>query len=478
MKVVLVRPPTVMGEMAQSALQHPLNLLYLAAVLEDHGCDVSVWDLEVEPCIPESIEDRLLDERPAILGFTAMTPHINWVGETAEEAKRVLPEVLTIVGGPHASALPERTLEEFPAIDAVVFGEGELTLCEVIDRVSRGDSLRSVSGLAHRANGEIVRETHRPMIEELNSLPFPARHLLRLDAYSAAAVPGLSQDFLRITQILTSRGCPYGCTFCASHHTLGRKLRLRSAQNVIEEVRTCRDRFGFDHFSISDDQFTMDRERTRALLQGFRDLGVSWDCDARVDLVDGDLLREMAESGCSKVGFGVEAGSPRILNLLRKGITVDQAETAFGEARRAGLMTAAYFMIGSHPLETEQDVWASIDLAKRLRADFATFSVAVPLPGTSLYEMMREEDLITATDWRRFSYYHGTPAWSTVEISAERLVELQRRALRSFFFSPGYILGKVGRLTKRGQWKYWLKGGIALLRYLWRERSRGRGSPH
>ncbi len=476
MKVLLVRPPTVMGEMAQSALQHPLGLLYLAGALEAVGHEAEILDLEVERHDLESFREKILRARPALAGFTSMTPHIHAVGALAEAAKVAAPDIFTVVGGPHASALPERTLEEFPALDAAVFGEGEQTLIELVDRLVRKAPLAGTPGLAHRLDDRIVREEPRPMVEDLSTLPLPARHLLDVSLYTGAAVPGLSQDFLRITQLLTSRGCPYGCIFCASRHTLGRKLRMRSAEDVIEEVELCRDRFGFNHFTLSDDQFTLDRARTRRLLDGFRALGASWDCDARVDLVDAELLGEMARSGCRKVGFGVESGSPTILRLLGKGISVDQVRSAFRDARRAGLMTAAYFMIGAHPDETEDDVGASITLAKELGTDFATFSVAVPLPGTTLYEMMKREGLLETEDWNRYSYYHGLPAWRTKAISSERLVTLQRKALRKFFFSPGYVSRRLGRLTRQGERAYWLKGGLALLRYLWRERADKRQS--
>jgi anaerobic magnesium-protoporphyrin IX monomethyl ester cyclase len=477
MKVLLVRPPTVMGEMAQSALQHPLGLLYLAAALECAGHEAQLLDLEVEPLDLESFADRVLRETPAVLGFTAMTPHINVVETLARAAKKVLPTVFAVAGGPHPSALPERTLTEFASLDAVVFGEGELTLVELADRLASGAAVSGLAGAATRRDGAVAVGPRRPVVEDLDRLAPPARHLLDLENYAHAAVPGLSQDFVRITQLLTSRGCPYGCIFCASRHTLGRKLRLRSAGRVVQEVRQCMDHYGFNHFSLSDDQFTMDRKRTAKLLEGIRRLGVSWDCDARVDLVDAEMLGEMARSGCKKVGFGVEAGSPRILGLLQKGITIEQVIAAFRDARRAGLMTAAYFMIGAHPDETEDDVWASIKLAASLRADFATFSVAVPLPGTALYEMMRSEGLIDTEDWTRFTYYHGIPAWRTRTISAERLVELQRTALRKFFFSPGYVVARLKRLTRKGERTYWLRGGLALLRYLRRERSSKRRLP-
>lgn len=477
MKVLLVRPPTVMGEMAQSALQHPLGLLYLAAALEQAGHEPELLDLEVEAHDLETLRTRVSEGRPSVLGFTAMTPHINTVGTLARVAKEVVPEAFVVAGGPHPSALPKRTLEELPALDAVVFGEGERTLCELLERLASGVGLAGVTGLAYRHDGTIVVEQPRPVTEDLDQLPMPARHLLDLEKYSRAAVPGLSQDFVRITQLLTSRGCPYGCIFCASRHTLGRRLRLRSAWNVLEEVQRCMDQHGFNHFTLSDDQFTMDKERTEGLLEGFQALGVSWDCDARVDLVNAELLREMARSGCKKVGFGVEAGSPRILKLLGKGITIDQVVAAFGDARDAGLMTAAYFMIGAHPDETEDDVWASVRLASSLKADFATFSVAVPLPGTALYDIMRSESLIDTEDWKRFSYYHGTPAWRTRTMSAQRLVELQRTALRRFFFSPRYVVRRLGRLVRKGERAYWLKGSFALLRYLWRERSARQQAP-
>ena len=347
MRVALVRPPDPMGTVATLSHVAPTNLGYLAAYLLKQGIDVAIWDYEVEPYDGERFAARVAEYDPAIVGFSCMTPTICNGGAMAQVVKSRFPNVLTLVGGTHSSALPERTLTEFAEFDVVVLREGEATLLEICRRVEVGTDLADVEGVVFRDGDKLVHTAPRGPLD-INTLPWPARHLYQqAPARAGHAVRGVA-NHVRTTEIYTARGCPYPCTFCAISVTFDRGVRFRDVDDVLAEVEHCRCAYGIEHFIIADSTFTLKRSRLLALCDGFRRLGVrSWNCDTRVDAVTPEILREMAASGCAKVAFGIEAGSPRIGELNRKGIDLDQADRAVRWARAAGIRhVEGNFIIG------------------------------------------------------------------------------------------------------------------------------------
>lgn len=470
-KVVLIRPPKIVGALERSMVQHPINLLSLAAVVREAGFAVEVWDFEVEPFSEAGVRERARASRPDLIGITGMTCSVKVAHRIVGWIKEELPPALGVLGGPHATALPERTLREFPDFDAVVRGEGEDTLAEICRRLSQGRSLAGVAGTAWRRGGdEIVLEAARPLIEDLDRLPLPARDLIDHSLYKGASTPGLDATLRRGTMLFTSRGCPDNCIFCAAKVTFGRTVRARSAEHVLAEVDQCRERWGYRHFTVEDDTFTYHPSRLLALCRGFRERGISWDCDTRVNLVTRDMIRMFAESGCQKIAFGVESGSPRILELIRKGITVEQIQRAFAWAHEFGLITTAFFMVGSHPSETAEDLEMSFQLMKAIDTELMALAIAVPFPGTALCQQMQDQGYLFSEQWEKFTHLHSVPCWRTDHFLPQDLVRHQVSLYARFFLRPSFIWKTLPKaLTWRG-FLYYSRSLWHILRYLFLEK--------
>ncbi len=470
MKVLHIRPPKIMGALERSMVQHPVNLLYVAAAARAAGHEVRVWDFEVEPFSEREVKRRAREFGPGLAGATGLTANIKVVAAIMGWIKEAVPGVFTAVGGPHGTAIPERTLAEFPTLDAVVVGEGEQTWVELAARLEQGLTPRDTFGLAWRDGSRIKIEYRRPLIKDLDTLIFPARDLLDLSRYKGASSPGLDATLHRSTEIFTTRGCPEKCIFCAAKVTFSRLIRFRSAQNVLAEVDQCMGKWGYRHFTIEDDTFTYRPERLEQICRGLKQRKVSWDCDTRVNAVTPEMLRMMADSGCTKVAFGVESGSPVILEKLHKGITVDQVKKAFRWAHQAGLITTAFFIIGGHPSETRQDLEMSVSLMKQIDPDLMAAAIAVPFPGTELEKIMKEKNLILAEQWEKYTHIHSEPSWRTENFSPRELVRLQNQLFRRFFLRPHFIWKTLKKALTWHGIRYYTKSLIQILVYIFIEK--------
>ncbi|MBN1593192.1 MAG: cobalamin-dependent protein [Candidatus Coatesbacteria bacterium] len=464
-----------MGGLEKSSVQHPVNILSLAAHLLANDIETRIIDFEVESLTDDAFLDRVSDFGPDLVGFTCLSPTVVAANRLAGAIKSHLPETFIVAGGPHISAMPERALKEFENFDAGVFGEGEHTLLEICGRVDecKPPKLDGVAGVAHRKGSEFVIEEKRPLIGDLDTLAFPARHLLNLDLYRAGSTPGVGDTATNSTVLFTSRGCAEDCTFCASKITFSRKLRFRSAEHVLAEVKDCIENFGFDHFTIDDDTFTLNKARLTKILEGFSELRVSWDCDTRVNAVDEEMLQDMKAAGCKKVAFGIESGSERIRALIKKRTTQEQIIRAFDAAKRAGLVTQAFFIIGSHPSETLDEVKMTLKLAKRVAPDFIIVNVVTPFPGTELYEMMQAGGYMPETlDWEKFDCTHTQPSWRTEHFSSDELVRLQRWFYLRYSFSPSFMLATLRRINSLKALKYYASTAVGFFKYLLFEKRR------
>jgi radical SAM superfamily enzyme YgiQ (UPF0313 family) len=444
-----------------------MNLAEIAAFLRRAQFEVQIWDLEVEDLSAEDLEARLREFTPAVIGITAMTPVVLNAHEIAGCIKRVAPETAVVVGGPHSSALPQETLEEFPSFDYAAFGEGEVTMLELCEALRDGADLCGMPGLACRANDSVIMGPPRPLIQDLDAIPYPARDLLRLELYTGVSpTPGLSG--VHPTEISISRGCPYDCTFCASAVVWGRRVRSRSCAHVIGEIRECVERWGFDHFTFNDDTFAFKPGSIGPIMETMRDLGATWDCHTSVHSVDQSGLRRMAESGCLKIAYGVESGSPRILSLIGKKVDLDWAKKVFAWTHDAGIMSQAFFMIGSHPSETVEDLRLTAKTIRALDPDLLQVAIAVPLPGTRLFTQMGEMGLLDDSAWDSYQFFDAVPGWSTEHLSPGEMVHWQRRMLRNFYLRPHYIWRRLVHLRGTRDARYWLGSGSDFLRYILR----------
>ena len=470
MKVLHIRPPKIMGALEKSMVQHPINLLYLAAAAREAGHEPVVWDLEVQQFSERDIREKAKKIGPALVGVTGLTANIKNAARILDIIKQAVPGVVTAVGGPHGTAIPIRTLEEFPSIDVVVVGEGERTWQELCRRIDAGETLAGTRGIAWRDGERLVLEERRPAITKLDELPFPARDLIDHSLYKGASSPGLDAMLLKSTELFTTRGCPERCIFCASKVTFGRRVAFRSAESVLEEVDECIENWGYSHFTIEDDTFTYRPNRLEAICKGLADRGVTWDCDTRVNVVTRDMLIMMADSGCQKVAFGVESGSPRILDKLRKDITIDQIKDAFRWAHQAGLITTAFFIIGGHPSESPDDLKMSVKLMKEIDPDLMAAAIAVPFPGTELEQIMRERNLIFSEEWEKYTHVHSRPCWRTEHYGPDELVGLQHKLFSRFFLRPRFVRKTLKKALSIPGMIYYTRSAIQIIQYLYMEK--------
>ncbi len=464
-KILLIRPPTVTKGTSFIATQFPLNIASIAASLLEKGFDVKIWDFDVEAFDEEALRERLKGFSPSIVGISCYTPTVINGHEIATVVKKCLPNVLTIVGGSHISALPKETLMEFENFDIGVVGEGEEIMLELVDTVLKGETVEDVRGVVYRKDGTFNMTERRAPIKDLDKLPFPARQLLDATLYKGQSHRGFSRSFLKITEIMTSRGCPNRCIFCASDVVPGKGVRFRSADSVTREIAECVERYDFSHFTISDDTFTLKEDRLCEICEEFKRRRVTWNCNARVWPLSRKVLSIMARSGCVGVTFGVESGSPRILKLIKKNITLAQVEDAFRWAREAGIkLVEADFIIGSHPSETKDDIDMTKKLLNRISPDIVMVSVIVPYPGTQLYGIMKEKNLMLEKyTWDSFVLFGKEPSWRTEHFQPKELVSLQKGMMRNFYFRPLYILGILRKIKSVKEMAYWLRGGVDFL---------------
>jgi radical SAM superfamily enzyme YgiQ (UPF0313 family) len=400
MNITLLHPEIKNYSQTHRKGQGHLGLGYLAAYLMQQGHSVRVLDAKNQRLTDEMLRQHLVEFKPEIFGVTSMTHEIHAAAAVCEVVKREQPQIWTVVGGAHSSALPERTLEEFAPIDVAVVGEGELTLAEMAQAKASGGKLTElgdVLGIAFRKDGHIVRTGVRPWLENLDEIPFPAWHLF----------PKLSWG------MMTARGCPYGCLFC--QRMLGRRMRLRSVDNVLAEIDAIEEKLRQHDIWFRDETFGLNKHWLDEFLEKLHARNqrqgrvLPWGCNSRVNVAELERYRKMKETGCFRVSFGVESGDEAILKRICKDITPQMALKAIRSAQQAGLKAAAFFILG-HPGETWQTALKTVRLAARSRADSIAVGVMVPYPGTEIWNMAREGkfgyELLTE-DWRAYDKYFG-----------------------------------------------------------------------
>ncbi|KON32290.1 hypothetical protein AC478_00750 [miscellaneous Crenarchaeota group-1 archaeon SG8-32-3] len=391
MKVTLINPPY-----PKNAHSHPpfipLGIAYLGAVAEKADHEVSVIDCQAEKLTPDTFRQRISQQNPDVIGITATTLLYKSAKKILEIAKEQHPKATTMIGGSHVSFWDENTLNESPSIDLVVRREGELTFLELLERVAAEKPFTGVLGTTFRASdGNIIRNEDRPFLQDLDSLPSPAYHLLPLEAFRRMGKT--------IFPLVTSRGCVQWCDFCSTVRMFGRSYRMRSPKNVVDEMEKLHTKYGESQFTFYDDAFTVNRQHVLQMCEDIkaRKLNITWDCETRVDMVDEELLTAMYNAGCITVWFGVESGSEKILCQMNKKIKLEETRQAFKTAQKVGLMTIASAVIG-FPGETEETAWETINFINSLNPDDIGFYVATPYPGTPMYEQVVKNGWLRVTD--------------------------------------------------------------------------------
>jgi radical SAM superfamily enzyme YgiQ (UPF0313 family) len=414
MRVLLISTPYPLEENPIPSL----SLSYLAGVLQSEGIEVQMLDLLVAQYSGDKIRRKLEEYQPQVVGVTCVTLNYPTAARILKVCKDFDPGIVTVIGGPHASFALEETLLRAPWIDVVVIREGERTLVELIRALEKGTGFGQVAGIAFREDKRVVQTESRPPIENLDELPFPARHLLPLSKYRALSAP---------CNLITSRGCPYGCIFCSGRRMFGRKVRFRNPKLVVDEIEHIHKELGFEKINIVDDTFTVNHRHARDICDEIirRNLHIQWTIFARVDTVTQDLVELMKEAGCSYLLFGVESGSQKILDTIKKGVSVDDVRRGVKVATEAGIKVFASFILGL-PGESPVTARQSIDLAAELRSEYDAkygFHLLSPLPGTELYENAEEYGLrILTRNWAK--YNANEPITETATMSTEAVTEI------------------------------------------------------
>jgi anaerobic magnesium-protoporphyrin IX monomethyl ester cyclase len=435
MKITLVNPPY-----PPSVHSHPpfipLGIAYLGAVAEQSGHEVTIIDCQAEKLTYEAFRARIARTLSEVIGVTATTLLYKSAMKLITIAKQTQPQAVTVLGGSHGTFWDENALNEYPGLDIVVRREGEQTFIELLERLQTQSGLSNLLGITYRKEDEIIRNADRPFIANLDSLPFPAHHLLPLEK--------LKHNGKILFPLVSSRGCVYWCDFCSTVRMFGRAYRMRSAKNVVDEMQFVHDKYGVEQVTFYDDAFTVDRDRVIEICDELhaRKLHMIWDCGTRVDMVDRELMKTMRDAGCIAVWLGVESGSEAILRAMNKSIKLAQTRLAYKTAHDVGLMTIANVVLG-FPGETEQTARETIRFVKELDPDDVGFYVATPYPGTPMYEQVIKNGWLRVTDFNK--YDTATPTFETPQLSMERIREIRYKAYQQFYLRPGYVLKMMRR---------------------------------
>jgi len=453
MKVCLISPPyNSAAESVVGITSPPLGLAYIASMLRQNH-EVKIIDSIILNYTLRDIEKELQTFNPDVVGIASVTPSIYEAYKVAKIAKKVREDCIVVLGGPHATFMSRQTLEECKYIDIIVKGEGEETTKELIESIEKGAPLNKVRGITFREKNEIIDSEPRPFIKNIDDIPFPSRDLLPMHLYKFNGV--------RYTTMLTSRGCPFKCSFCSSSRLFGGYWRGRSPENVLEEMKIIYEEYNIKNIEFIDDTFTLDQERAEKICDGIIKQGwnISWGASSRVDTLSKKLVEKMKKAGCWILFLGIESGSQKILDAIGKRITIEQAKEAVKIIKDAGIQVLGSFIIGFIQ-DTKETIKETIKFAKSLNLDYAEFSILTPYPGTPIYEYVEKNSLLLTKDWSK--YTATEPIIKIDGIPEKQLKRFFKEAYIDFYLRPRIAL----KWLKNKQFSF-IKSGIkAAINYL------------
>lgn len=469
MKVLLVVPPLSKKELFKrgasetGSILPPLGLAYIASVLEKNGHYVNIIDGIATHVSIENIINKSKDFD--VVGVAAITTFSMRVEEILDAIKKLNPAIKTIVGGPHATAVPFELIKK-EYVDFVVVGEGEYSLLELIENIGNEKAYSSIKGILYKKKGKPFFTGTRELIKNLDDLPFPARHLLPMQRYKSSEARANRQPS---HSMITSRGCPFNCIFC-NKNIFGIKFRAHSPEYVVREMEILKKKFGAKDIAIWDDNFTVDKKRVYNICNLIikRKLNISWSCEARVDCVDFDLLKAMRKAGCEYIAYGVESGSERVLKIMRKGFSKEQVRKTFALTKKAKIGIRAYFILGMMG-ENRRDMEETIDFAIELEPDIASFTLWVPLPGTDGYNECCKGNLLKDPKfWEHqiiseFNFLEE-PIYVPEGISSKELMSIHKKAYRKFYLRLPYVAKQILKISSLEDIKRLAKGFISVVK--------------
>jgi anaerobic magnesium-protoporphyrin IX monomethyl ester cyclase len=460
--IVLVNPPYSFWSPEKNYLRPftgnlpSLGILSLAAVLRKAGFPVSIVESASLGLSFSCTVDEILRQRPKYVGFSCTTAAVENAAKIARAMKERSPKALVLAGGPHISALPEATFRRFPDFDFGILGEGEAALLNLLEALEGDRNVSRVESVVYREGKAIRINPRRKFIENLDGLPFPAFDLLA-EFPRDYHPPFLNFPRGPAASLISSRGCPQACTFC-DRSVFGNRYRYFSEDYLWELISLLRRQYGIRHLIFTDDQVAAFRSRLVRLCEkmasGNQEL--RWNCDARVDSVDPDLLRLMKRAGCWMISYGIESGSQKMLDRIRKGITLEQVEQAVRWTKEVGIRAKGLFMIG-YPEETEETLGQTLDFIGRSPLDEINLSFFTPYPGTEIYQEVRgSKDFVE--DWERMNALH-----CLLQPRALTCADLEKaygKILRRFYLRPGPTFSYLSLLLRSPENRGRLAAGI------------------
>lgn len=467
MNVLLVQPPQVISDAYKDPKRMiwttpPLGISYIAAVLKKNNYNVKIHDGQLTDNVDFSNMIKLIEEfKPEVIGMTSVTPTFHGAISAAKAIKENFSNIKIVLGGPHAIALPRETLEKHQEFDFTVTGEGEYTMLDLVQHLEKGRDLSDVKGIAYRKKGNVILNEPRPLIQNLDELPLPARHLLPdLKSYNY-----VNYKRWPTAHMITGRGCPNMCIFC--DHPFGRGNRTHSVDRVISEIKHLKEKYGIKDIQFHDENLMLNKKRLSEICDRIiqENIDITWSCLARAENADIELFKKMKKAGCWVISFGIETGNQEVLDFIKKGTTLEVIKRAVFAAKKAGIKTRGSFMLG-HPTDTKETIMQTIKFAKSLKLDHASFALTVPYPGSELYKIADQYGTFRKEDYSSYKRQPtGHPVFVPNTITEKELIELHKRVRVEMYFKSTYIFREMKyALTNWNEFKKYFFGAMGVIK--------------
>jgi anaerobic magnesium-protoporphyrin IX monomethyl ester cyclase len=456
MRWLLIGPGNLAGDFSNV----PCGIAILAAILEQNGIFVRVKDYSVEPLDHDALRQFIHDNRISHVGITMMTCQAEVGYDLAKFIKKLDQNMVVVSGGIHPTIMPDESLQN--DIDIVYRDEAEVSFTRSLPYILRKPldyrELRNIKGITFLVNGESVSTPDADRITDLDSVPLPAYHLFRFpEAYPTQFLytKGYSSN------LITSRGCTGHCVFCSKHY---QGVYYQSPEKVVEQFIFLRDKYHIAQIFVQDDFFSYDLNRVERICDLLieNNVNVPWVCsNTRADSVTYELFKKMKDSGCISVAFGVESGNESVRKKLGKNLRTEDIFNAVRSAKRAGLLTSAFYIFGNH-CETWENALDTIEFAKKLNTDAVNFSINCPFPGSPLYTMLKKKGINLTKEWGKYRTW-GKPLFTPDFLTMEQIVKLQKKAYREFYLRPSYLAKQFANLLKMKNFLMYRRGLSFLL---------------
>ena len=423
----------------------PLGMLYCAEVLMKEGIEVSILDQAASNLSLEQTMNWVKREDPDILGISVLNSSAEEAPKIAEKIKDENPDIKIAFGNYHATFNAQRILKKYPNVDLVVRGEGEYTSLELIRCLEKEGTYKEIKGISFRENGKIVSTPDRPLIEDIDSLPFPNRNLIK--ANYSSTIFGAKVASRKFSTIISSRGCPFQCKFCGCRKLSRGRWRPRSVDNILKELQLLQSQ-GYEQFLFVDDNFTLNQKRVTQLCRRIRKekMNIEWFCDSRVDNCQYDVFKEMMKAGCKIIYFGIENANQRILDYYRKGITPNQSKAAVLKARKAGIdVIVASFIFGATD-ETKKEIENTLQFVKKLDIDVPQLNILGAFRGTDLWTDLVTKGYVDEDKYWETGVY--VPNVSPLAVPFDEIRSSIFDCFQSFYLRPKVLLTELFRTMK------------------------------